>query len=123
MRDIIELCAQFQSSVSAEAEHLIRDGVNRRSVLEERAVELRRRRDLELSNIDEWAVLQRAMVSNLFESLLDAVRDDEDANERKLTRLVDDAERCAKPLMLAEQTPMSNEVIRADEKSADESID
>ena len=112
MRDIMELCAQFQSSVSAEANHLIRDGVRRRNALEERAAELKRRRDVELSNVDEWAELQRAMLSNLFEGLLDAVRDDDEANERSLARLLDDAEKFSKPHAVTE--PITNTVASVD---------
>lgn len=87
MRDIVKFTADLQARISSEVEALLAERAGVRDILEARLKELTLRREAELKRIDQWAVQQKAAVSEVFGAMVDEAKADLESNASLMARI------------------------------------
>ena len=87
MLDIVKLSEDLRAKLQQETEILMSDRLMTREVLENRARELEAKCNEELRRVDEWAMQQKALISEIFSALLSEIEADRRRNEVNLAHM------------------------------------
>jgi hypothetical protein len=91
MLDIVKLSEELKTKLQHETDVLMSDRLMTRDVLVARAQELASKRDDELRRVDQWAVQQKALITEIFSALLGEIEADRQRNEANLARMKGEA--------------------------------
>jgi hypothetical protein len=87
MLDIVKLSEDLKTRLQQETEILMSDRLMTRDVLEARARELEAKREEELRRVEQWALQQKSLISEVFAALLAETEADRQRNEDNLARM------------------------------------
>ena len=87
MLDIVTLGQELMTKLRQETDLVMSDRLLTRDVLEARIRELTEKRDEELQRVDSWASQQKALISDVFQSLIAENESDRKRNEAQLSHM------------------------------------
>ena len=87
MLDIVKLSEELRAKLQHETDVLMSDRLMTKEVLEARAKELAHKREDELRRVDQWAIQQKSLISEIFSALIAEIEADRQRNESNLSRM------------------------------------
>lgn len=98
MFDVVNLSQELMTKLRQETDLVMSDRLLTRDVLENRIKELAKRRDEELTRVEQWAAQQKALIAEIFAAMIAENEADRQRNEEHMAHMKGKAAPAAAPV-------------------------